>query len=130
MRLHSQLRHFLQPFVGSRLIDVNQDAAIIDLNKLRRLAILADDGVRTFDRKQGAQFGKQGMADQNRVAAFALKSRNGDGCVRRLEPRGERGHDFSGDGGMIDEAQHDGVRSVGGKGFEVRLAARRFGRCA
>ena len=60
-----------QAQVGLRIVDVQQDAWIMDRHKLSNLSISADHGVRTFLRTERQQFRKQLTPNYHGMAAPA-----------------------------------------------------------
>ena len=79
------LAAFYHPFVGRRVVHIEEDAGVRDFHKLRRAAVFADDRVGRFYGWECQQLRKQCPANDDGVATLALIGRDKDRRAGRFE---------------------------------------------
>src|SRR5579864_271874 len=107
--------------VRCRVVDISEDSGVVHFEKLRRLAVLADDRVRARVLSQSHQLIEQRASDQHRVSALALVGRNNDGSARSVKRHNELRDGRRAEGRMIDERQYDAIDWLPGERFQSCL---------
>jgi hypothetical protein len=110
-----------QPPVAFAVVHIHDDSLVLDLDELRRWAVLPDYGIGAGVGGQLEQLIEHFPSDEHRMSPATLIGGDHDWGAGLPESRQKSAHRFSRDGGMIHQTEKDCLQTIRDQRSQTRL---------